>query len=70
MSVEIAIKAVQIYAESHPRPSCVTQVQAAEMLGVSRETTRKLIRQGKLRLNGIGMIPIVEVDRILEAKAA
>lgn len=29
--LEIAIKAVQLYAETHPRPSHVTQTQAAEI---------------------------------------
>jgi len=28
---EIALKAVQLYAEMHPRPPHVTQAQAAEM---------------------------------------
>lgn len=31
---EIALKAVQLYAEMHPRPPHVTQAQAAEMLMV------------------------------------
>lgn len=30
--IEIAAKAIQTYAESHPRPSCVNLQQAAEML--------------------------------------
>ena len=38
---QIAAKAVQMYAETHPRPTHVTQVQAAEMLNLSRYTVRK-----------------------------
>ncbi len=49
--LDIAAAAVQRYAETHPRPTQVTQVQAAEMLGLSRDTVRKLIRCGTLRLN-------------------
>jgi plasmid maintenance system antidote protein VapI len=68
--IEMAIKAVQIYADMHPRPAHVTQVQAAEMIGISRETIRKMIRTGKLRMNAVGMIPIIEIDRALAPKAA
>ncbi len=32
-ALNIAVKAVQIYAEKHPRPHQITQVQAASMLG-------------------------------------
>jgi hypothetical protein len=67
MILETAVKAVRIYAESHPRPSCVTLVQAAEMLGISHVTAQKLIASGKLSRNGIGLIPTAQVDRLLEA---
>ena len=65
--LQIAKRAVQLYAESHPRPSHVTQIQAAEMLGVTSRTVHTLVRTGKLRLNGLGRIPIVQVDELLEA---
>ena len=68
--IEIALKAVQLYAEMHPRPSHVTQVQAAEMIGISRETVRKMIRQGRIRMNEAGMIPVSEIDRVLAPKVA
>ena len=68
--IEVAAKAVQIYAESHPRPLHVNQVQAAEMLGKSHVTVRKMIRAGLIRLNTCGDIPISEIDRALSAKAA
>jgi len=65
--IEIASRAVRMYAESHPRPSQVSQVQAAEMLGVSRSTVGRLIKSGELKLNRVGMIPISKIDEILLA---
>jgi predicted transcriptional regulator len=59
-----ALRAVQLYAETHPRPTQVTQQQAATMLGVSTRTVRNYIRAGKLRLNGAGYLPIEAVDAI------
>ena len=63
--VEIALKAVQLYAEPHPRPSQVTQDQAAEMAGVSRGTISKMIKSGRLKLNEFGRIPVSEIDRAI-----
>jgi plasmid maintenance system antidote protein VapI len=63
--LDIAIKAVEIYASTHPRPPHVTQRQAAQMLSVSEPTVRKLIRAGKIRLNQCGLVPITEIDRAL-----
>ena len=63
--VEIALKAVQLYAETHPRPSQVTQDQAAEMAGVSRGTISKMIKSGRLKLNEFGRIPVSEIDRAI-----
>ena len=40
--LQIAAKEVQMYAETPPRPTHVTQVQAAEMLILSRYTVRKI----------------------------
>ena len=64
--LDIAVRAVQLYAERHPRPVQVTQTQAADMLGVSRWTVGKMLASGKLRLNGCGLIPIELVDKLLE----
>lgn len=64
-ALEIAIKAVEIYATQHPRPSQVTQEQACEMLGLSHVTVRKLIRAGTIKLNGCGKIAMSEIDRAL-----
>lgn len=66
--LDIAVKAVRLYAESHPRPVQVTMKQAAEMLGVTRQTVAKYTRAGLLRLNSAGMIPVGEVDKLLEAQ--
>lgn len=66
-TIEIAKHAVRLYAETHPRPPHVTQRQAAEMLGLSAPTVSKLVKAGKLRLNGAGLIPINEVDSLLLA---
>lgn len=65
--LNIAVQAVRLYAESHPRPPHVTQRQAAEMLGLSAPTVSKLVRAGKLRLNGAGLIPIAQIDALLAA---
>lgn len=66
-TLELAKAAVRHYAETHPRPPHVTQRQAAEMLGVSPPTVYRLVRAGKLRLNGVGLIPIGEVDAVIAA---
>jgi len=63
--IDIAAKAIQTYAEWHPRPSCVNLQQAAEMLDRSVPTVRKLIAQGKLKRNALGLIPTSEIDRVL-----
>ena len=63
IATEAAIKAVRIYAESHPRPLQVTQIQAADMLGKSRETIRRMIGAGELSLNKFGLIPIGQIDQ-------
>lgn len=64
---ELAVRAVQIYAERHPRPPHVTITQAADMLGLSRHTVSKMVRTGQLKLNKCGLIPIEQVDRALQA---
>lgn len=66
-ALQTAAHAVRIYAESHPRPPHVTQRQAAEMLGLSAPTISKLVRTGKLRLNGAGLIPISQIDALILA---
>ncbi len=63
--LDIALRAVRLYAEMHPRPSQVTQEQAAEMAHVSRATISRMIKAGNLKLNEFGRIPIAEFDRAL-----
>ncbi len=65
--IKIALRAVELYAQRHPRPPHVTIAQAAQMLDLSRPTVRKLMKAGKLRLNGCALIPIEQVDRLLLA---
>jgi DNA-binding transcriptional regulator LsrR (DeoR family) len=63
--IEIAERAVQLYAGRHPRPVQVTIGQAAEMLGLSRWTVSKMLRTGQFKLNKCGLIPIEQVDAVL-----
>ena len=67
-TIDIAFLAVRLYAETHPRPSHVTQAQACEILGKSHPTVRKMIRCGEIRMNAAGMIPMSEIDRALAPK--
>lgn len=64
-ALQVAFLAVRHYAETHPRPLQVNQGQAAEMLGVSTATVRKMLRFGSMKLNACGLIPITEIDRAL-----
>jgi plasmid maintenance system antidote protein VapI len=63
--LDTAVKAVEIYATRHPRPPHVTQKQAAEMIGLTAPTIRKMIRTGKIRLNQAGLVPITEIDKLI-----
>lgn len=60
-----ALKAVELYAASHPRPAHVSQRQAAAMVGKSEPTIRKMVKSGKLKLNSFGMIPIEQIDKAI-----
>lgn len=68
--IDVALRAVEIYAQRHPRPAHVTLTQAAQMLELSRPTVRKLIAAGKLKLNGCGLIPTEQIDRLLRTDYA
>ncbi|MFD1558669.1 helix-turn-helix domain-containing protein [Paraburkholderia silviterrae] len=65
--LRIAILAVRLYAERHPRPPQVSMSQAAEMLGISRQTVAKMVRFGQIKLNKYGRISIEQVDAVLES---
>ena len=67
-ALSIAAKAVQMYAETHPRPPHVSQVQAAAMLDVSKATVSRLVKAGSLTLNSVGLIQVGQIDRIIEAR--
>lgn len=67
MIERIVKRAVLEAIESHPRPSHVNQITAAEMLEVSPATVSRLVHSGKLKLNDCGKIPISEIDRVLKA---
>jgi predicted site-specific integrase-resolvase len=60
--------AVRLYAETHPRPTQVTQQQAAEMLCVSPRTVRRYIRSGLMKLNGNGKLFVSDIDAIRSPK--
>lgn len=59
----VAIAAAEEILARRPVPSSVTLKQAAEMLGISPNTARKL----KLPRNAAGLIPY---ESVLEARAA
>lgn len=67
-AIEMAVKALAIYAARHPRPPHVNITQAAEMLGRSRPTVRRMLLDSKVRLNAAGLIPIEAVDRLLVSR--
>lgn len=67
-AIEVAITAIRMFAEQHPRPPHVNQQQAAQMLNVSRHTIGRMVKAGTLRANKFGMIPIGEVDRALAGR--
>lgn len=62
--VRIASRAVELFEQQHPRPTQVTQIQAAEMLGISRWTVSKMVKAGDLKLNRCGLVPIEQIDRV------
>ncbi|WP_322082886.1 DNA-binding protein [Burkholderia sp. BCC1972] len=68
--LNVARRAVQLYAEMHPRPAHVTQAQAAEMLCLTPRTVHTFVRTGKLRLNGLGRIPISQIDELIATRNA
>ncbi|KVD48718.1 hypothetical protein WS61_07745 [Burkholderia sp. ABCPW 11] len=63
--LQIARRAVQLFEQQPPRPVHVTQAQAADMLGITARTVHTLVRTGKLKLNGVGRIPIGQIDLFL-----
>jgi hypothetical protein len=68
-TMEAAVAAVRLYAETHPRPPHVTQEQAADMLRVGKHKVCTLVKLGVLRVNACGRIPTSDVDRALAVRA-
>lgn len=68
--INFAFKAIQLYDETHPRPRQVNMLQAAEMLDVSYNKVRNLVRHGTLKTNKCGLIPIAQIDRALAGRQA
>lgn len=64
----VLARGIRMYAEMHPRPTQVTQTQAAEILGVAPRTVRRYIRAGRLKLNGYGYLSIVDLDALLDTQ--
>jgi len=60
----VAVAAVEEVLARRPVPSCVTLKQAAEMLGISPNTARKL----KLPRNGAGLIPYEAVLAVRDSR--
>lgn len=52
------------------RPEQFNYTEAAKELGLSRQTVAKMAKSGTLKLNGCGMIPSREIDRILNFGAS
>ncbi len=66
---EIIEQVVKTVIAMRPQPSCVNQKQAAEMLNnMSIPTLKKHIKNGEIKLNDIGMIPIAEINKMALAK--
>lgn len=63
--IDVALKAIELYATTHPRPPHVNQTQAAAMLNMSIPTVRKLVKSGALKMNKCGLIPITEIDKAI-----
>lgn len=66
--LELIDKAIERFAAKHPRPSSVNYGQACKMLNKTRPTLQKLIASGAIKTNGLGEIPITEIDRVLAAR--
>ena len=64
--IHFAKMAVRMYAETHPRPSHVTQTQGAAMLSISRPTMCRMVKAGVIKLDHCGLVPISEIDKALE----
>lgn len=62
---EIIQAAVKAAIVARPMPAHVDLTQAAEMLGVSRNTARKWERESVIRRNGAGKFATVDLLRVI-----
>lgn len=62
-ALEIARKAAELALASRPVPSCVTLTDAAEILGVSRPTARRMLALAGISPNAGGKYRIEDVWR-------
>jgi len=60
----VAIAAAEEVLARRPVPSTVTLSDAAEMLGVSRQTARKMLREAGIMANASGRYCIEDVWRV------
>lgn len=66
---EAVRKAMASIKPSANRPASVTIAQAAKMIGRSAPTVRKMVRSGAFRLNGLGQIPVDQIDQALQSNS-
>ena len=66
-AIRAAQETVSRYVVAHPRPSAVTAIQAAEIMGRGYSTVTLYIRRGTLKRNAAGMIPIEQIDKMISA---
>ena len=62
---EIITEAVKRAVNARPVPPHVNIKQAGEMMNCSPYKVRELIKAGKLKLNGAGLIPTADVWRVV-----
>lgn len=62
-ALEIARKAAELALAARPAPSCVTLTDAAEVLGVSRRTARRMLAAAGISANTGGKYRIEDVWR-------
>lgn len=68
LTAEQITQIVAVMRATEPRPPHVTRGQAADMLGISAPTLRRLVARGVLRPNACGMIPITQIDAAIAAR--
>ena len=65
---EAALKSV-LHRLDPMRPRHVNIAQAMEMTGIGRSKLNQLIAAHKIKVNGVGTIPIEQIDRLIQEPA-